>query len=89
MSLHTMSRNKSLLVSLGAGFSLVLLLFIVATAGVAPSVSNALLSPGLLLAGLVGVGAHDLGAIVLSLLGDTLFYGLLVFLALCILRARK
>lgn len=62
------------------GAILVLLLFGLGASGIAPRVVELLLSPGLLLAGLVGYGAHDLETIALAILGDSMFYGILCLL---------
>ena len=88
MNLQSAFKMKSLLLSFGTGAALVLVFFVLGQTGIVPRLAQTLLSPGLLLPGLVGYGAHDIEAIVLAILGNTLFYGLLSFFALCIVRPR-
>jgi hypothetical protein len=88
MNLRATFKIKPLLLSWGTGTALVLVLFVLGETGIVPNLNQTLLSPGLLLAGLAGYGAHDIEAIVLAILGDSLFYGLLSFFALSIVRAR-
>ena len=63
MNLRATFRIRPLLLSWGIGAALVLVLFVLGE--IVPSLAQTLLSPGLLLAGLAGYGAHDIEAIVL------------------------
>jgi hypothetical protein len=64
MNLRATFKIMPLLLSLGAGAALVLVLSVLGETGIVPNLAQTLLSPGLLLAGLAGYGAHDLEAIV-------------------------
>jgi len=77
---------KPLFLSWGAGTAIVFVLFALGQTGVVPNLAQTLLSPGLLLAGLAGCGAHDIEAILLAMLGDSLLYSALSFFALSVVR---
>lgn len=75
-------RIKPLLLSWAAGAVFVLVLFVLGTTGIAPRVARTLLNPGLLISGLAGYGAHEVEAIVVAIVGDSVLYGFLFFAAL-------
>ena len=87
MNLQDTSKIKLVLLSWGIGTVIVIVLFVLGDTGIASALPQTLLSPGLLLAGFIGYGAHDLQALALAILGDSLFYGALALVVLSIVRA--
>ena len=73
---------RYLLLCLGIGAVFTLLLFGLSEIGVAQGLTGALLSPGLLLAALLGGGVHDLWTYYMIGVGDTLLYGMISFFLL-------
>lgn len=61
------------------GVIITLVVFALGQKGYFPSLSQALLWPGLLLASVFGYGAHDLPLYLLTLLFDSLIYGALLY----------
>jgi len=89
MNLRARFQIRPLLLSWAAGAVFVLILFGLTESGAASDFAQALLSPGLLVAGWAGYGSHDIETIFLAILGDSLFYGLLTFIALSLVRAKR
>lgn len=73
--------SKYVLRSVGISMAAVTAVFVCAVNGVlSESVARACLYPGMVLADILGFGAHDLGAYVFIFLGSVLFYSAFVLL---------
>jgi len=88
MKVKTLSASKSLVLSLGIGIAFVLLLFSV-SGGNNESLFFVLLRPGAFFAEWAGYGAHDMEGLLLYIVGNMVFYVVIVFLVLRLVRAHR
>jgi hypothetical protein len=80
---------KRIWLSWTIGFSVVVALMLAGNGGIAPGVVPKLLNPGLGPAALLGFGSHDLGAIVVALVADSILYGAAIYIVSILVEALR
>jgi hypothetical protein len=86
---RSLIRLRDVVVSAAIGISLVLALFSIAETRAAGGLAHVLLLPGAVAADMVGLGAHDVGGLLLYVTGDIIFYTIAPMLVFILLEYRR